>query len=630
MWLRKISLELILAAVLFFGVFPVVIAQTQVKKPTPLVPNKQIEPSAGIKPPKIQMKPFAVPKKSELPPPSVRARIPLQINVEELEEIDSDSVGTLTEEQGGFGNNMWEGTNRSLVEMLLPKLPVKSSSRTMRSLMRRLLLSVAKSPSKFIQTGNEPGPKGTLRSIPKVDIDGKLLSMRIERLSAMGEIDAVYNLLKMAPNRDTDPILLRNEADALFLSNDNSRACDLVMRQIRKLDMPYWQKALIYCQALSGNQAQANLGANLLREAGEKDGVFFGLLNSLIGIEEYKITELSKPMPLHFSMIRAAKVKLLKGVTSTTNPVVLKTIATSPNAEPALRIDAAERAEAIGVLETDILRQIYASVPFTQEVLDNAVSKAIAERSAVSRALLFRRALVENEPSAKVEILSEVFKLAREVGLFELTSRVYYRILKDLAMDKDLIWFAPEAVRALLAAGDAATAITWFNMLQQTSTTNREIRVLRDKLFPLAWLTGQIPSDEWDSLKLDNWWKVSAGGEKKEVDMETVRARATLLFNLLEALGDKVPGHRWEALLAGPSQLATVMPQSALWQMLNQSAHEVKRGEVVLISLLTLGQLGPKQINPIVLRKIIASLNLVGLTSEARALAIEAAIASGL
>jgi len=49
-----------------------------------------------------------------------------------------------------------------------------------------------------------------------------------------------------------------------------------------------------------------------------------------------------------------------------------------------------------------------------------------------------------------------------------------------------------------------------------------------------------------------------------------------------------------------------------------------------LISLLTLGQLGPKQINPIVLRKIIASLNLVGLTSEARALAIEAAIASGL
>jgi len=629
MSLRRIYIELIVITVLYIGVCPFVFAQTQVNKPIPLVPNKSTEPPTRIKPPKVQPKSFAKQKKSELPL-SIRARVPLQINVEELEEINIDSVGTLTEEQGGLGINMWEGTNRSLVEMLLPKLPIRSSSRTMRSLMRRLLLSAAKSPRKIEQTSNESGPKKNSSPTSKVENGGELLVMRIERLSAMGEIDSVYDLLKMAPNRDTDPILLRNEVDVHFLSNDNSRACDLVLRQIRKLDMPYWQKALIYCQALSGNHDQANLGANLLRESGEKDAVFFGLLNSLMGIEKYKITELSKPTPLHFSMIRAAKLKLLKGVISLTNPAVLKTIATSPNALPDLRIEAAERAEAIGVLETEVLRQIYAGVPFTQEALDEVVSQATVERSALNRALLYRRALVENDSSAKVEILSEVFKLAREIGLFELTSRVYYRILKDLSVDRDLIWFAPEAIRALLAAGDPATAMMWFDMLQQTGTTNKEIKVLRDRLSPLVRLTGQMPSDEWNGLKLDDWWKVATGGEKEEVEIEAVRARATLLYNLLEALGDKVPEHLWEALFSGPPRLTSVMPQSALWQMLSRSADEVKRGEAVLVSLLILGKLDPTQINPIVLRKIIACLNLVGLTSEARALAVEAAIVAGL
>jgi len=46
--------------------------------------------------------------------------------------------------------------------------------------------------------------------------------------------------------------------------------------------------------------------------------------------------------------------------------------------------------------------------------------------------------------------------------------------------------------------------------------------------------------------------------------------------------------------------------------------------------LLMLGEFGPTQINPIVLRKVVTSLNLVGLGDEARSLAIEAAIVAGL
>jgi hypothetical protein len=455
--------------------------------------------------------------------------------------------------------------------------------------------------------------------------------MRIERLSAMGDVAAVDSLLKVAPGRDTDYALLKAETDVLFLSNDNARACPLIASQIRNIDTPYWQKAFIYCQVLAGEHDKASLGTDMLRETGDKDEVFFGLFNTLTDVEKFKLTSLENPTPLHFSMIRAAKVKLPKDVTSSNNPAVLKTIATSPNAEAALRIDAAERAEAMGALDTDVLRQLYAGVTFTKETLDTALSQASIERTSLSRALLYRKALVESIATAKAEILAQVFKLAREGGLFQSTARVYHRILKDLPATQDLVWFAPEAARALLAAGDGASAEIWFNVLRTTGIVDEKAAALRDQLAPLARLTGHTSDEDWSTTKLDAWWKAeTATSEEKPVDIEAAHTRATLMYSLLEALGDPVPARRWEALLDGPPQSSTVMPQSALWRSLNKAVDEVKRGEVVLLGMLALGQAGPTQVNPIVLRQVVTSLRLVGLSNEARALALEAAVAAGL
>ena len=612
-------------------------AQTTGQKPTSLAPAKVLtpEPAATQSPGQLQVN--ALQPQSLAPPPSAKVLVPLQINVEELKKIDSDSVGTLTEEQGGFGINMWEGTSRNLVEKLFPKLPVNSSSRTMRSLMRRLLLSTAKAPVNADPLDNQlasaqpdqvpvADPK-----VPKPEEEGKLLIMRIERLSAMGDVAAVDGLLKVAPNRDTDHALLRSETDVLFFSNDNARACPLVASQIHNVDTPYWQKAFIYCQALAGEHDKATLGADLLRETGEKDEVFFGLIDTLTGVEKFKIASLTNPAPLHFSMIRAAKAKLPKDVTSSNNPAVLKTIATSPNAEPALRIDAAERAEAMGALDTEVLRQLYAGVTFTKQTLDNALSQASAERTALSRALLYRKALVESIATAKAEILVQVFKLAREGGLFQSTARVYHRILKEFQPTQDLVWFAPEAARALLAAGDGPAATIWFNVLRTTGIINEKAAALRDQLMPLARLTGNVADEEWSTTKLDGWWRAeTATSEEKPVDIERAHKRATLLYNLLEAQGDPVPARRWEALLDGPPQSSTVMPQSALWRSLNKATDEVKKAETVLLAMLALGQAGPTQVNPTVLRQVVTSLRLVGLAQEARALALEAAVAEGL
>jgi hypothetical protein len=270
-------------------------------------------------------------------------------------------------------------------------------------------------------------------------------------------------------------------------------------------------------------------------------------------------------------------------------------------------------------------------VIFTKQTLDNALSQASAERTALSRALLYRKALVESIATAKAEILVQVFKLAREGGLFQSTARVYHRILKEFQPTQNLVWFAPEAARALLAAGDGPAATIWFNVLRTTGIINEKAAALRDQLMPLARLTGNVADEEWSTTKLDGWWRAeTATSEEKPVDIERTHKRATLLYNLLEAQGDPVPARRWEALLDGPPQSSTVMPQSALWRSLNKATDEVKKAETVLLAMLALGQAGPTQVNPTVLRQVVTSLRLVGLAQEARALALEAAVAEGL
>jgi hypothetical protein len=67
-----------------------------------------------------------------------------------------------------------------------------------------------------------------------------------------------------------------------------------------------------------------------------------------------------------------------------------------------------------------------------------------------------------------------------------------------------------------------------------------------------------------------------------------------------------------------------------LWRSLANAADQVNVGETILLSLLTLGQAGPTQVDPTVLRQVVSSLQAIGLDDEARALALEAAVAAGL
>lgn len=559
------------------------------------------------------------------------------VQVDSLKKVDPDSAGTLTPEHGGFGADMWRGTDRALVERLLPKLPVNTPSATMRDLMRRMLLSVARVPE-----GKSAG--------------ASLVAIRVRLLADMGDLVAVNALLNATPGRATDQELVRIETEARFLANDNARACALAGGQIRDQNVPYWQKAFVFCQALTGATDKAMLGLSVMRESGVKDDVFFALMESLAAKTPATVASLPDPSPLHLAMARVAKAKLPADAIASNRPGVLRTIAISPNAPLEMRLEAGERAESAGALVVDSLRQLYTSVSFSEQDLANPLSRAETEGGPMTRALLYHTSLIQTVPTAQAEVVARALALGREEGRYASVVRVFMPVLKRIPPSAELLWFAPEAIRALLLNNETVAAQAWFQLMRASALFNKDSGQAIAGLMPIVRLMGSPEAADWSINRLPAW-------------IDSIKARKNaeklppILYTLFDALGEPVPASAWEKLVTAAGRDKVTMPDPALWFRLKEATEAAREGggaadrktaqvgpaasdaataaepspegrsrlgETVLLALLALGDDGPAGASPLLLREVLISLRATGFEKEARALAVEAALAAGI
>ena len=69
-----------------------------------------------------------------------------KFKVIELKDIDANTVGTITEDEGGLGYDMWSGSERNIIQNYLKNLPINKESDTAIELIKKLLLSNANIP----------------------------------------------------------------------------------------------------------------------------------------------------------------------------------------------------------------------------------------------------------------------------------------------------------------------------------------------------------------------------------------------------------------------------------------------------------------------------------------------------
>ena len=130
--------------------------------------------------PPIQLTPLGDPNA----PADANQRRDVQgIQVNPLAATANDAVGTLEPAEGGLGPDVWSGMSRSQVIRAIPELYALPASLTLRELQRRMLLTAARAP---VEQGVGQ---------PTTD----LVSVRAERLWAMGELDGLAGLLKLLP-----------------------------------------------------------------------------------------------------------------------------------------------------------------------------------------------------------------------------------------------------------------------------------------------------------------------------------------------------------------------------------------------------------------------------------------------
>lgn len=546
-----------------------------------------------------------------LPPADATNSDGSRVEVGALEAINADDVGLLAEQAGGFPNTLWQGTRRDLVTLLMPRMPIEARSPAMRSAALKLLLSPGESPRGAAVRG------ATVEQ-------GALLRLRAGILAEMGEFDVAIALLRAAPSGDFDSAIARYDSDRMFLNLDFIGACEQVRARIDQSTEAYWQRALIFCQSKNQEVEAASLGLDLLRESGyAPEAAFVTLINGMNGYGEVSLVSLPRPSPMLIAMLQNMGVPAPRNALDAANPALLRLIAGATDSTIELRLAAAERAESVGALPAASVGALYRQVQFTPEERANPISQSKEMDGPLARAMLYQAVLAESVPTARAEVISIALQRAQKEARFPTMARVLLPAMQVLQARPEYAWFAAAAGRAYFASGRWEEARRWFDMALAQRSNDLEAQQAAIALWPLVALTGQ--AGDIDPGMLDIWWQVQGGAG----DPEAYR-RGGLLLTLLSALGQKVAAEQWDVLLAGPLSEPSAVASPALHYALRDAAEHGRLGETVLLALLDLGAGGPENAGLLTLGEAVAALRIVGLDRDARALAVEAALAGGL
>lgn len=548
----------------------------------------------SLTPPAAVSAPSAPAAASPAGPPSSSASATNAIRVAPLQPVDNSWVGLLNASNGGFPRDMWNGANRRFVTTELAQLqPVTSP--VLVGLARRLLLSDAAAPS------------------DTTDVAGSsdVLVQRIDRIYALGFVADGLALIRSLPATTTTEAIDRDDVELHFAANDIGGACREVNDRIARYSGVWWARALIACQALTGDFAEASLGQSLLVDQKAPSDPEFDLLIRLAAEHRPgKIARLGDPTPLRLTLLAAAKRPLPTAAIAVADPAALAGYATNA-AVPAIdRLDAAERAEALGAIPPQALAAVYEGVSFTPDELARARRTIGPPVDARDRAMLYTLAKSGSDFTVRMTALAALAENAEKRGVFVPMARVLAPTLNDIPIVNASRKFAGIAARIVLAADGTDAATPW-------------VTASGDKAAALLDILAQPGTPHVDDGLLQS--AVAAGNPAG------AGARADLTYALLSGLGadPTTLGGLVPAALAAPAAPGT-LPNAALWRLQHQAAQNGLLGQTVLATLLMTESGGHLTSEPLLLGEAVISLHAVGLDADAHALALEAALDAGI
>jgi hypothetical protein len=438
-------------------------------------------------------------------------------------------------------------------------------------------------------------------------------AIRIEALTRSGNIKALRDVLQqMAP--PSAPVLAIVVMRARLLVGDREQGCALAGEAIRNraaVPVSFRRDAVLaagYCAIAGGNADAAKLTVDLIR--GEKIDAPFAL--AVLGGAGAG-GQAMPPLPKHVQVLdyrigEAAGVVWPSELVERADPGLLAVLATAPTLDPGLRVVAAERAARLNLLSTEGLAEQYRAIPHAPDEL--AQPLATRQTGALKRSLLARVAEEAPTPEKKALALRALLDDAREAGLSAPVARMVSPMVASLPPVPEIAWFAESAVEILVQAGRSDAARPWIE-------------------------AGRGNLDHWRVLAALAGGDPASSGGMALVRVERMalagRFEAPVLHRLvtvLDALDAQVPIPLWEAASRTPQPTDGHLPATGVLAELKSARDKRDGARTVLRAAQALGPAGAADANLLTLGDVIRALKGVGLDREARAVGLEALIAT--
>ncbi len=522
------------------------------------------------------------------------------IQIDRLSTITDANVGLLTEGSGGFARDMWSGSERAVLEALLPKLPIATPSHAVNDLSRRLILTTAVIPS-----GTTSG--------------ASLLEMRLQRLLDGGRYDDVIGLAGQIPAVNDSPRIAAIKAQAHLLIGQVTEACSLAQSVKDATENTIWLKIRTFCFAAAGENAAADLTAGLLRDQGLQDDAFNALVARITTGAEIDLLTDYQVQPIHVVMHGHLGLSPGDKALETMPPGLFAAIAADERFDGTLRLNSALKAERIGVLSVETLATLFDAVAFSEDVLAKPLSNADNQDDARAQALLYRALKVSTVPSASAELMRKAFTLAQAQGTYESIARLYWPVVRGLAASSAYASVSLDMARVAVINGDQTSAFSWFDLARQSG------QVLTSELTDMRVLLAAAASSEqlaWRAAEPYEWLGMGMSAEALNRRIHEIL--------VLEGLGYPIARNTSVRMLKGDSHSMSQSVSPVLLARLKSALVGRREGEAILLSLVALGEGGPASLSSGTLVEVFGALAQLGLHAEGRRILFDALAAGQL
>lgn len=510
-----------------------------------------------------------------------------------LGDVDANLVGVIDAQSGGFGADMWSGTDRLIVELALPHLPVATTSPAAMSLARRLLLTRAQSP-----TGATRG--------------ASLTAERLDRVLAIGQVGAIDTMVQQTGDESSTPGVAATAVDALLYEGKDKEACDIAEKQRGIAKSTAWIKRLAFCSALGGKTAEARLGVDLLGDANDEDQGFARLMSKWLDKAKLTTVKIAAPDAVHFALLRNAHVGIDTKSLESAGPAFLTAWAAYDNAPTTQRLIAAEYATSAGVLPQAVLLKLYQSEKLSPALLAKKFDPKIMPSGIQGLAYAAQKYDGLTDNGERGHMIALALLDAKKRGALAAASILLRKGIAVTTVEPGLVDAAPILAVGAVMAGDASHANRWLDLMKAQGQGNSEDAYALRSLLAVATGDAQL---QWAGDQFLTRLNGAKGDD---------RARANLEWTLLRALGGpSSDAIALTALDASPTA-SGVAPTPAIVDALRAAASHNHLAETIMFSLMALASDGPRAAQPFALQIVVNSLAHVGLASDARAIAAEA------